>query len=159
MTDAVKRFIEKNIDLIEVNNFHELFRRANLDLTTCLELGELSKTLEDAEIYPLNYLDYVPAYYRSGTDIEVFAPKAGLKHISRGAFRYCDNLISVDLPEGLEKIYDHAFEDCPNIKELNLPRSLVYIDETAFRDSLDHPDLLAHAPYPSYANEWLNEHI
>lgn len=107
----------------------------------------------------MNYLDYVPAYYMCGTDIEIFAPKSGIIYISQGAFRYCDNLISVDLPESLKYIHAHAFEDCPNLKELNLPSSLVSIDETAFLDSLDHPSLLAHAPYPSYANEWLNKHI
>lgn len=159
MTDNVKQFIEENIDLIEFNNFDELFRRANLDLADCLEIGELSKILEDAEIYPLNYLNYVPDHYMYGTDIEIFAPRVGIKYICNGAFRFCDNLISIDLPEGTKVIYSHAFEDCPNIKELNLPSSLRQIDSTAFLDSLDHPDLLAHAPYPSYANEWLNKHI
>ena len=159
MTDSVKKFIEENIKLIELNNFHELFRRAALDLADYPEVGELSKILEAAEIYPLDYLDYVPAFYMYGTDVEIFAPKPGIKYISQGAFRYCDNLISVDLPDGLEQIHSHAFEDCPNIKELNLPSSLKNIDTTAFLDSLDHPDLLAHAPYPSYANDWLNEHI
>lgn len=157
MTDAVKRFIEENIELIEKNDFKIFFLR-----TIRLhpkEIGELSKVLEDAHIYPLNYLDYVPAYYMYGTDIEIFAPKSGIKYISQGAFRYCDNLISVDLPEGLRYIHAHAFEDCPNLKELNLPSSLKNIDETAFLDSLDHPDLLAHAEYPSYANDWLNEHV
>lgn len=157
MTDNVKKFIEDNIDLIEENNFKLLFNRAvHLEPR---HIGELSKVLEDAQIYPLNYLDYVPAYYMFGTDIEIFAPKPGINYISQGAFRYCDNLISVDLPEGVEYIHTHAFEDCPNIKELNLPSSLKNIDATAFLDSLDHPELLVHAPYPSYANEWLNEHI
>ena len=159
MNENVKQFIEENIKLIELNNFDELFRCANLDLADYSEVGELSKILEDAEIYPLNYLDYVPAYYMCGTDIEIFAPKPGITYIGQGAFRYCDNLISIDLPEGLEQINPHAFEDCPNIKELNLPKSLKYIHPTAFLDSLDHPDLLAHAPYPSYANDWLNKHI
>ena len=157
MNKNVKKFIEENIDFIEQNDFILLFSKA-FELPV-KQIGELSKVLEDAEIYPLNYLSYVPSYYMYGTDIEIFAPKPGITYIGQGAFRYCDNLISVDLPEGLEKIHAHAFEDCPNIKELNLPRSLVYIDGTAFLDSLDHPDLLAHAPYPSYANEWLNEHI
>ena len=157
MTDAVKNFIEENIDLIEENDFKTFFLR-----TVRLrpqQVGELSKALEDAEIYPLNYLGYVPAYYMYGTDIEIFAPKPGITYISQGAFRYCDNLISVDLPESVRYIHAHAFEDLPNLKELNLPSSLKCIDATAFLDSLDHPDLLAHAPYPSYANEWLNDHI
>ena len=157
MKPKVKRFIEENIDLIEENDFKTIFLR-----TVRLhpqQVGELCKVLEAAEVYPLNYLDYVPAYYMCGTDIEIFAPKPGIIYISQGAFRYCDNLISVDLPESLKYIHAHAFEDCPNIKELNLPSSLKSIDETAFLDSLDHPDLLAHAPYPSYANDWLNEHI
>ena len=157
MTKNVKKFIEDNIELIEQNNFSLLFSKA-FDLTV-QQIGELSKVLEDAEIYPLNYLSYVPSYYMLGTDIEIFAPKPGITYIGRGAFMYCDNLISVDLPEGVEYIHAHAFEDCPNIKELNLPSSLKEIEGTAFQDSLDHPDLLAHASYPSYANEWLNNHI
>ena len=159
MIDNVKRFIEKHINLIELNNFDELFRRANLDLSDYVEVGQLSKILEDAEIYPLNYLDYVPAYYMYGTDIKIFAPKSGIISINQGAFRYCDNLTNITLPEGVEYIDAHAFEDLPNLKELKLPSSLVYIGGTAFLDSLDHPALLAHAPCPSYANDWLNEHI
>ena len=156
MTGAVKRFIEKNIDLIENNDFSLLFSKA-YDLTI-EQIGELSKVLEDAEIYPLNHLTFIPAYYMYGTDIEIFAPRHGITYIGNSAFRYCNNLISVDLPEGIKYIHAHAFEDCPNIKELNLPSSLTEIDNTAFLGSLDHPDLLAHAPYPSYANEWLNKH-
>lgn len=136
MTDAVKRFIEENIELIESNNFKIFFLR-----TVRLhpqQIGELSKLLEDAEIYPLNYLHYVPAYYMYGSDIEIFAPKPGINYISQGAFKNCDNLISVDIPEGVEYIHSNAFEDCPNIKELNLPSSLRGIDATAFLDSLDH---------------------
>ena len=153
----LKSFIEENIELIERFDFATLFQKA-IRLNP-FEIGELSKLLEDAQIYPLSYLDYVPAFYMYGTDIEIFAPKPGLKFISQHAFRDCDNLISVDLPEGIEEICSHAFESLPNLKELNLPSSIVHIDGTAFLDSLDHPDLLAHAPYPSYANDWLNEHI
>ena len=157
MTDAVKKFIEDNIDLIEENNFKLLFNRT-IRLKPG-QVGELSKVLEDAQIYPLNYIDYVPAYYMCSTDISTFAPNLGITYIGRGAFRFCDNLTKIYLPESVKYIHAHAFEDCPNIKELNLPSSLREIDSTAFLDSLYHPDLLAHAPYPSYANEWLNNHI
>lgn len=159
MTDGVKKFIEENINLIERNNFDELFRRANLDLADRLEVGELSKILEDAGIYLLDYTDTIPMNYMYGADIVMLAPKPGIKRIGEEAYKYCDELVSVDLPEGLEYIDEWAFESCPNLRELRLPKSIKHIANSAFNSSLDHPDLVAYAPYPSYANEWLNNHI
>lgn len=47
MTDAVKRFIEKNIDLIEDNNFDELFNTA-YDQLINVQISELINILNKA---------------------------------------------------------------------------------------------------------------
>lgn len=47
MTDAVKRFIEKNIDLIEDNNFDELFNIAHDQLIN-VQISQLINILNQA---------------------------------------------------------------------------------------------------------------
>ncbi len=49
-----------------------------------------------------------------------------------GMFRYCSNLQTVELKDGLETIGTFAFADCPKLKTVTLPASLKTIKNRAF---------------------------
>ena len=60
--NKVKKFIEKNIDLIEDNKWKEVYNEASEPLTF-VGVGELTSTLLEADIDPLDYLGYIPSGY------------------------------------------------------------------------------------------------
>ena len=55
----------------------------------------------------------------------------GIKTIGKDAFKKL-NIVSVDIPEGVEKIKESAFYYCMKLERVNLPVSLKYIDDKAF---------------------------
>ena len=58
----------------------------------------------------------------------------GIKEIGVGAFRGCENLMSVSFPSTLEFIHDNAFRDCKQLKSLVLPEGLKEIGRWSFED-------------------------
>lgn len=63
-----------------------------------------------------------------------------IKTIKEGAFAWCEQLETINLPEGLEKIEGYgSFTDCENLKEITFPSTLTEIGDEAFYDcySLD----------------------
>ena len=55
-----------------------------------------------------------------------------VKGISYAAFRDCEELTSVSLPEGLSTIENRAFERCTQLKEIIIPDTVVCIQSNAF---------------------------
>lgn len=87
----------------------------------------------------------------------IFEEKSSLVSLGTMAFRYCDELEEITLPNGvvkiesqlfqhcekLKKIYfsdnitsieSHAFDDCILLKEISLPSKLTYIGDFAFQN-------------------------
>lgn len=149
MTDIVKNFVEKNIDLIESNDFEELFRSA--------PPSGLGEVLHVAEIPFLLHLNRVPdnCFFRSNisninipstvnvigynafaycSNLESVNFSDNLVSILSGAFKGCPNLTSVVLPEGLDYIGPHAFYANDNLKNISIPSSVSLIDTRAFGD-------------------------
>ena len=63
-----------------------------------------------------------------------------IKTIKEGAFAWCEQLETINLPEGLEKIEGWgSFDECVSLKEITFPSTLTEIGEQAFYDcySLD----------------------
>lgn len=56
----------------------------------------------------------------------------GFEVIDDEAFKNCNNLSEVKLPEGVRKIGKEAFYGCLNLKSINIPTSLESVDEDAF---------------------------
>ena len=155
-----KRFIEETIDLIEAENWSDVYDETRHFGLLPAEINELTCVLEDCGFNPIDHLSYVPfAYHFMDGRMEEFAPKHVITEVRDLAFESCDNLVRIIIPEGCKRIGAYAFIDCPNVKELRLPKSIEFIAENAFGSTLENEDILIHAPYPSYANEWLNEHI
>lgn len=105
MNNQVKEFIERHIDKIEKNDFFGLFETAATALPLYDDVGELSKILEDAEIYPLDNLDCIPTAYFAGRD-----------YLSR--YMTPDNIIEVR---------SRAFQNCGDLDDLILYKNVKYV--------------------------------
>ena len=72
----------------------------------------------------------------SNDDLEIIIPgrigSLPVTEIGAGAFRKCDRLISVTLPDSVKTIGESAFTGCSNLKEIRLPAELSSIESFAF---------------------------
>ncbi len=57
---------------------------------------------------------------------------AKLTNIDNYAFRYCESLTTLPIPEGVDYIGRYAFYGCKSLERLNIPASIDYIGENAF---------------------------
>ena len=133
---SLRNFIEKNIHLIEENRFKELYIIAEVDPD--IEVYDLTKLLYEAEIDPLQSLDYIPSGFMSGTfdkqpemvDLS-YLPR--IKHIEGEAFAYNNDLREIILPPNLETIGATAFLTS-GLKRIVIPKSVIAIGDAAFMD-------------------------
>jgi len=57
--------------------------------------------------------------------------------ITEDLFAERNDIIKVELPEGVEEIGNHAFENCTNLEEVICPKSLKKIGRKAFADCIN----------------------
>lgn len=90
--------------------------------------GELS----EKEAATVKSLDW--AFYQNPdiTSFEELAYFTGLTEIHSSAFRYCDALERIVVPEGVTTIGNSAFSNCQSLEDISLPESLTVIDNWAF---------------------------
>lgn len=100
------RFVNEFEQLIEDNNFTELYKKA---LELGVNLNELGRMFYDAGIDPLEYMTEVPAQFLANNH----------------------DLVEITIPEGITKLCDSCFYDCVNVKEVILPKSVTHINEWA----------------------------
>ncbi len=108
--DNLQEVLHHNAELLNTNNFVELYK-----IIRNSELGEygvsaLTDVLTQAKIDPLIYMDEIPDK----------------------CFQYCDDLISIDMPNNIKSIGYYAFSDCPNLTDIIIPNSVTSIGYGAF---------------------------
>ena len=54
--------------------------------------------------------------------------------ISNNAFKDCNNITSIEIPEGIEFIGTHSFDGCSSLTSLTIPNSVTTIGEYAFQN-------------------------
>lgn len=142
MTEELKNFIENNIELIESNNFAQLYMVAknyffNRFVSIGLSgpyIGELTEVLLNVDIHPEDYLEIIPKYYLYGSStINTFHIPNNINKISSSAFERCDKLESITLSNSLINIGEEAFLGCSQLTRIDFPESLTYIGEGAFK--------------------------
>lgn len=99
--------------------------------------GSVKKDLaipSEIDGYPVRKVGFDVLYSNSAAQkiIKSLTIETGIKELENGAFKGCEALTSVILPEGLEKIGEGAFDGCP-ITKITLPSTVVSIGKEAFR--------------------------
>lgn len=148
-------FIEKYINLIDANQFEELYARAWRELTYTTAIGQLTQMFVVAGINPLEYMTSIPvSYYDTyegptpppipqtieeikaaaffDSNIKEIVVPGSVKHIHGGAFDYALELETVTFEYGVTYIPTQCFIDCPELQVVTLPITLEYIDHHAF---------------------------
>lgn len=78
------------------------------------------------------YLEIIPRYYYSSSQISSVRTSTMTRKICRGAFAFCDRLEFVEIVEGVIDIEPLAFMGCPKLRTVKLPESLVFVESTVF---------------------------
>lgn len=84
-----------------------------------------------------------------------FEENSALEEIGSGAFNGCGNLISIELPEGLEIIGNECFFGCGSLKDITIPASVTEIGYDVFWDSGIINDKSRYEDGARYINGWL----
>lgn len=90
----------------------------------------LSYTLEDDK------KSYIVSGIGTCTDTEIIIPetyeKLPVTSIGKQAFKDCENLTSVDIPNSVTYINQFVFYGCTNLKSVKIPNSVTYIGSSSF---------------------------
>lgn len=127
MTEALKVFIERNIDLIEDRKFEELYDNIydnwlnNLGIHP-IDIRDLTATLTEVfgkEPILNDDMTHIPAFYNvSNNNIEHLEIPEGIESIGKCAYKNCRKLQSVNLPRTLSEINYEAFKGCDELHSI-----------------------------------------
>ena len=130
----VKDFLEKHKDLLESEDFVNLYDKARK--ITKYFPRTLTETLVKANIDPLTYMDIIPRHYLYEDEtLNNFEIPAHIRFIENFAFSHCSNLKKVSFSEGLIDIGTWAFYST-GLTEVSLPNSVQILGEKAFSECL-----------------------
>ena len=135
MTEQLKKFLQRNRDLINQNNkesweeiYEKLPKQDNLR-------GEFTQTILDAGINdPAMIMGYIPKRYLYGSNIKNYKIPNSVTTIGSSAFYGCSSLTSVTIPDKVTKIGDYAFMFCSSLTSINIPDSVTTIGDDAFHE-------------------------
>lgn len=91
-------------------------------------------------------LTTIGEYAFSGTGIESITLPRGVTSIGSGAFRNCNDLVSVTFQRGIavSELPEDAFQDCSSLESINVPASVTTIGEDAFSGCTALSDVRLH---------------
>lgn len=150
MNADIKNFIKENADLINSNQFEELYKKIPSSY-----ISELSDIFIKSGIDFLSYMEKIPENCFSGLNItNIMIPSSvtsmgygsfsdctslksitlsdSLISISNWTFSNCTSLTSITIPEGVTSIGNDAFYGCSNLTSIKIPNSLKTIETGAF---------------------------
>ncbi len=100
-------------------------------------IGNLKYTITDAEKHEVSVGKISDNNKPEGdlvipAEVENEGVKYAVTSIGEGAFKYCDNLTSVTIPNSVKSIGDLAFVDCSKLESITIPNSVTQIGLWAF---------------------------
>ena len=107
MSDELKEFIETHIDLIDNNQWGDLYRNANF--LSDDSIGKLTQIFLSVGIDPLEYLECVPRFYLEYTFSSVVRIPEGITIIGHHSLAFC-KIRTLFLPKSLKEISGNAFD-------------------------------------------------
>ena len=135
MTNEVKEFIEKHIDLIEAEEFKKLYDLTRAKITSREDpsfTGEFTETLLSAGIDPAKYMKEIPSHYLEQSSIQSYVVPHGVTSIGAFAFLNCKGLTDVGIPNSITFISSCVFENCSSLTNIVIPNSVKYISDGVF---------------------------
>lgn len=112
--ELIKEFIEKHIDLIDHEDYTELYKCADRELVP-FKVGMVTELLHELGIYPEEHMKSIPSAMFCECPYNGVALPEGIEEIETEAFLSCENLEIISLPLSLKRIYAEAFAYCPNL--------------------------------------------
>ena len=113
-----RRFIEKNVDIIEDGNYDTLYDIADEDLAQ-YQVGELTKTLWDIGEHPEAELSYIPSAYFAEWEMREYKIPDNIKEIRSFAFVHCEQLKELWIPKSVTKIGTSFVYGCNSLKTIH----------------------------------------
>ena len=94
----------------------------------CPETTTIQYTTNDGNTITSSKLPIISNIYENGVGTLVYSGK----QIPNDAFRDCDSLISVNIPDSVTTIGDYAFYGCDSLTSVNIPDSVTTIEDSVF---------------------------
>lgn len=139
INNALKRFIEKNIELIELGEIEKLYDLiANESPDNISAFGSILRSLD---MHPLDKLDKVPAWYRYN-DQTIYGEviPEHIKAIESNAYDNCTELKQIDLGK-TTFIASYAFMSS-GIEKIHIPATCMQIGMSAFMNCKDLTEIV-----------------
>ena len=118
-SEYLKAFLWENKDILDNNDFTELYKRASDDLY--IMTGELTNALYTAGIHPLAHMDHIPESFIENATLQKrsFKLPDNITEIERSAFSK-SNIKEIEISENskLKFIDEFAFGKCLYVKSL-----------------------------------------
>ena len=113
MKNSVTKVIKDNIDLINSNQFDELYKKLSV-----WDKGKLSDVFITAGIDFLSFMKKIPneCFYYS-TEVTALMIPGNIKRIGNCAF-VNSSLTSVSIPNSVTSIGNYAFSSCRNLERI-----------------------------------------
>ena len=125
MVTALKKFIEKYIDLIEASDWRTLYNHAYEAIP--FQVGNLTTNLIHAGINPLDDLEVVLPEMFAESMIQKIELPVQISVIKRQAFKSCYELREITLPAALIRIDDEAFANCYELHTIRYPGTIKHL--------------------------------
>lgn len=108
MLPTVKAAIEQNADLIEKEDWRNLYKKLR-ETHAANTIGRVSQVLLDAGVDPLENSNELFPYFLAGLPIELYQIPEGIEIIGKDAFVLCEDLREVIFPSTVKEIHSGAF--------------------------------------------------
>lgn len=131
---TAEEVIVKYIDLIDMNQFEELYNTIGNDYRVCppQEKGRLAAYFIQLDLNPLDYMTTVPEMYLMYQNQvkEIYIP-SNITKIDHHAFHSCD-LTTINIPDSVIKIETQVFDDNENLEKVVMSKNIKKIGFNIF---------------------------
>lgn len=133
ISNSAKILIERYIEYIESEDYADFYDLiwVDEDCTNMGIIGEITTILENININPLEYLNYIPMGYYSGSPKTEFDVSKNIKEINNYGFE-SSSLKSINIPFNVKYVGEGAFAYCEDLKYVNIDNPDIQIQYDAF---------------------------
>lgn len=125
----IQIFIESHVQLIKEEDFESLYEKVE----PVWMRKDLTETLLEAGINPLEYMNKVPSnFLAESKQVTTFDIPNNIKSIGLAAFIDCTQLTNVNIPDSVTTIGVSAFSGCSGIESMVIPDLVTTVDAYTF---------------------------